>query len=143
MTNKTVVYRAGLIPYIVERGDIIKMMFMKPSDTEYGGDCFQIAKGKVEDNESHQSAAIREAAEELGLFKGNILRTEEVGVFMGRTTLFVSKIKNVDLFGQPSFETSDTTWMTLEEFLDQGRDLHKPVVRAAYRKILSMEGIEQ
>ena len=34
--EKKLVYRAGLIPYIVEN-DKITMMFMRPSDPEFGG----------------------------------------------------------------------------------------------------------
>jgi len=138
--QKKLVYRAGLIPYIVENG-IVRMMFMRPSDPDFGGDFFQIAKGKVEDGESSQDAAIREAQEEIGLFRGNVLLTEEVGTFMGRTTVFVSKIKDGSMFGEPSFETAETTWLSLEEFLEFGRDLHKPVVQAAHRTILKLEGI--
>ena len=63
--NKTLVYRAGTIPYVNEGGEI-KMMFMIPSNSEYGGDQAQIAKGKVEDGETTEFAAIREAKEELG-----------------------------------------------------------------------------
>ena len=111
MANDKKVYRAGTIPYIVEDG-IIKMMFMRPSDPEYGGDKFQIAKGKVEDDESTMDAALREAKEELGLFIGNVIATEEVGVFMGRTTVYVAKVKDRNMFGEPSFETSDTAWLS-------------------------------
>lgn len=138
--NKNLVYRAGLIPYIVENGQI-KMLFMLPSDEMYGGNCFQLCKGKIEEGETAQQAALREAKEEVGLFIGNVIKTEEVGVFMGRTTVFISKIKDDSMFGEPSFETGDTKWMTLEEFLDVGRDLHKPVIKAAYRQILRTEGI--
>lgn len=137
---KKLVYRAGLIPYIVENGTVL-MMFMKPSDVEYGGEEFQIAKGKVEDGETYLAAALREAQEEIGLFRANVLRTEEVGTFMGRTTVFVSKIRDRDLFGEPSFETSAASWLSLDEFLEVGRDLHKPVVRAAHEKILEMERV--
>lgn len=140
--EKKLVFRAGLIPYVVEEGKIL-MMFMRPSNPDFGGDEYQIAKGKVEYGETHLDAALREAQEEIGLFKGNVLRTEEVGSFMGRTSVFVSKIKNRDMFGEPSFETADTTWMSLDEFLENGRTLHRPVVQAAYRKILKMEGIEE
>lgn len=114
---------------------------MRPSDPEFGGDTYQIAKGKVEAGETHLAAALREAKEEIGLFIGNVIKTEEVGQFMGRTTVFVSKIKDTSMFGEPSFETSDVKWMTLEEFLDTGRELHKPVVKAAYRTIARAEGL--
>ncbi len=136
--EKKLVYRAGLIPYVVEEGKVL-MMFMRPSDSEFGGDTFQIAKGKVEEGENNLTAALREAKEEIGLFVGNVIKTEEVGQFMGRTTVFVSKIKDKEMFGEPSFETSTTKWMSLEEFVADGRDLHKPVVKAAYRTIMKME----
>lgn len=139
--EKKLVYRGGLIPYIVENGEV-QMMFMKPSDPEYGGDLFQIAKGKVEEGESNMEAALREAKEEIGLFGGNVIRTDEVGNFMGRTTVFVSKIKDKGMFGEPSFETSETAWMTIDQFIEEGRSLHTPVVKAAYRKIIKLEGID-
>jgi 8-oxo-dGTP pyrophosphatase MutT (NUDIX family) len=140
--NKTLIYRAGLIPYYLGEDGAVRMLFMKPSDPEYGGDTFQIAKGKVEeDDANHQAAALREAKEEIGLFVGNVIKTEEVGTFMGRTTIFVSKIKDPTMFGEPSFETGDVSWMTLEEFMDIGRDLHKPVVQASYRLIERLEDL--
>jgi 8-oxo-dGTP pyrophosphatase MutT (NUDIX family) len=134
------VHRAGLVPYIIEDGEI-KMMFMKPAPevAEWSTDAFQLAKGKIEDGEDTMAAAIREAHEELGLFRGNIIKTEEVGVFMGRTTVFVSKVKDKDMFGLPSDETSEVAWMTRDEFLDEGRELHKPVIEACIRKICSIE----
>jgi 8-oxo-dGTP pyrophosphatase MutT (NUDIX family) len=136
------VFRAGLIPYIIEDGEI-HMMFMKPAPevAEWSTDTFQIAKGKMEDDESAMDAAIREAHEELGLFRGNIILTEEIGVFMGRTTVFVSKVKDKDMFGLPSDETSDTCWMTEAEFMEHGRDLHKPVVQASCRQIRKTEDL--
>ena len=137
--NKSLVYRAGTVPYIVEDG-VVKMLFMRPSDPEYCGDRMQIAKGKIEDGESAFDAALREAKEETGLFLGNIIRTEEVGTFMGRTTVFVAKVKNKSMFGEPSFETSDVAWMTLDEFMEEGRELHRPVVQACYRAIQKIEG---
>ena len=141
MTNdKKLVYRAGTIPYIIENNEIM-MMFMRPSDPQYGGDKFQIAKGKVEDDERTMDAALREAKEELGLFVGNIVNTEEVGVFLGRTTVYVAKIKDRQMFGEPSFETMDTAWMTLADFMATGRELHRPVVMSAYNTILSAEGL--
>lgn len=136
------VWRAALIPYIIEDGEI-KMMFMKPSSdvAEWSGTSFQIAKGKIEKGETAEAAAVREAHEELGLFRGNIILTEEVGVFMGRTTVFVSKVKDKDMFGLPSDETSDTTWMTENEFIAEGRLLHQPVVQSVVRLIRQIENI--
>ncbi|RLD76975.1 MAG: hypothetical protein DRJ15_14390 [Bacteroidetes bacterium] len=138
MQNRKLVYRAGVIPYIVEH-DSIKMMFMMPSDPKgkFGGECFQIAKGKIEEGEDTKEAAFREANEELGLFEGNIISTHDLGTFLGRTDLYLAEIKDVEMFGDPHFETKKTTWMTPEEFEKNGRQIHKPVVKAAARVIQS------
>ena len=140
LCEKKLVYRAGTIPYIIEDGQVL-MMFMKPSDPEYVGDTFQIAKGKIEEGEDTQTAGLREAKEELGLFIGNVTNVEELGQFMGRTTVYIARVKTRDLFGEPGFETGSVAWMTIEQFCQVGRDLHRPVVREAYRRICKNEGI--
>jgi len=140
--QRVLVYRAGAIPYIIENGQI-QMLFMRPSDHEFGGFTYQLCKGKVEeDDESHLAAALRETKEEAGLFIGNVIRTDEVGVFMGRTTVFITKVKNKDMFGEPSFETESVKWMTPEQFQIEGRDLHRPVVAASVRLIKKLEGMD-
>lgn len=128
------VYRSGVLPYFIKDDEIL-LLFMKPSNPKYGGDTFQMAKGKHEDGESALEAGLREAGEELGLFRGNIVHTHELGTFLGRTTVFIVEVKDPDAFGEPHFETGDTKWMTSKEFLHSGRDLHKPVVQAAVRYI--------
>lgn len=139
--EKHLVYRAGTIPYVVENGKI-EMLFMRPSDSEFGGFTYQIPKGKVEDEDpDHLFAALREAKEEVGLFIGNVIRTDEVGVFMGRTTVFMTKVKNKHMFGEPSYETESVKWMSPETFAEEGRDLHKPVVAAVVRKIKQLENL--
>ena len=138
--QRVLVYRAGSIPYIVENGQI-QMLFMRPSFHEFGTFTYQIPKGKVEEDDvDHLAAALREAKEECGLFIGNVIRTDEVGVFMGRTTIFVSKVKSKDMFGLPSDETESVKWMTPEQFQLEGRDLHKPTVSAVVRFIQKLEG---
>jgi 8-oxo-dGTP pyrophosphatase MutT (NUDIX family) len=139
---KKKIYRAGVIPYIIEDGEI-QMMFMRPSKTKYGGDVFQIAKGKYEEGETAMEAGLREAKEELGLFGGNIEHLDELGTFMGRTTIFVAQIKDKDMFGEPHFETKEVTWMTPEQFQKEGRDLHKPVIKAAVRKITKLVNLKE
>ena len=138
--KRPVVYRAGTIPYLIENGKV-QMMFMRPSDETYGTDAFQLAKGRIEDGEDTKTAALREAKEELGLFIGNVSLVEEVGLFMGRTTVYVAKIKDRNMFGLPDEETADVAWMTVEQFDESGRDLHRPVVRAAHRLICRLEGL--
>lgn len=135
------VNRAGVIPYIIENNKI-KMMFMKPSASKFGGDCFQIAKGKQEKDETAKEAALREASEEIGLFEGNIVELYDLGTFMGRTSIYVAKMKDKKMFGDPNFETSEVKWLTAEEFDDIGRELHKPIIKAAERLIKDKEDIK-
>ena len=135
------IHRAGVIPYQVNSGKI-EMMFMKPSDPKFGGDEFQIAKGRYEHGETAYDAALREASEELGLFTGNIIETHDLGTFMGRTSIFLTKVKDRDMFGDPCFETGAVAWLTPEEFDAVGRDLHKPVIKAAVRLIKQKENLE-
>lgn len=130
--------RSGVMPYYIDE-EQIKILFMRPSDPKYGGDVFQIAKGKHEDGETAEEAGLREANEELGLYKGNIKHLHELGKFLGRTTMYVAEINDPEMFGDPRFETKETKWMTPDEFQSEGRDLHKPVVKAAVRYIESRD----
>lgn len=144
MPKKKKINRGGLIPYFQREGEIY-MLFMKPSRAKFGGDVFQIAKGKQEEGEDIAQTAIREAKEELGLFPGNIVHLDNLGVWLGRTTVFIAQIKDPNMFGDPTTpeEVKEVRWMTLSEFTSQGRGLHKPVVKAAHRKITKILGNEQ
>lgn len=122
------IYRAGVVPFYVDKS-IVYMLFMKPSDPKYGGGSFQIAKGKREDDESDESAALREGFEELGLLQENIEELINAGSHLGRTTVFLAKIKNKDNFVKYHFETEETRWLSLEEFEEIGRSIHVPVIR--------------
>jgi len=133
--NKEKIYRAGVIPYYVEENEI-KMMFMKPSNPKFGGKCFQVAKGKQEDGESDKETAFREAGEELGLFNGNVINKHDLGNFLGRTRIYLAEIEDPNMFGDPDSETGEVTWMTPDEFSGVGRELHRPVVKAATRWIV-------
>ena len=124
------IWRAGLIPYYIneETGDI-EMMFMIPSDQQYGGSAPQIAKGRIEDDEDEKETAIREAKEELGLIPANIVGdVEYLGVHLGRTHVYTCRVHSKELFGVFSFETEAVVWLTENEFHVHGRDIHRPLV---------------
>lgn len=135
------VYRAGMIPYYVNEYGVVKMLFQRPTDKQWTGDFFQLCKGRVEENEKFTDAALREAKEELGLWEGNILEQYELGVVLGRTSMYLAKVENPAMFMPfDKREVEETRWMTLNEFLNEGRELHKDVVIEAHKKILEREG---
>jgi len=139
--GRNIQYRAGMIPYIVENGEVY-MMFMKPSDTMYGGDKFQLCKGVIEEGEDHRTAVLRESAEELGLRQSNMLSLTELGNFLGRTTVYVAKVKDRVSFDEPHFETSEVTWFTCDEFIKFGRELHAEIVQLADQVIRKEEDLD-
>ena len=103
----------------------------------YGGEEFQIAKGKIEVGESELETAIRESGEELGLRRENILSTFYCGKFLGRTHIFASIVKSKEAFNDFDDETGAVAWMSPEEFDRVGRDIHKDVVKCAIDEIHS------
>lgn len=134
MTKK--VDRAGMIPFYVNDDNEIVMMFMVPSDHEYGGSQFQIAKGKVDPGESYEEAAIREAEEELGLLQRNYATDVHfVGRYLGRMYIHVVQIKSLIDFQQPHHETAQVGWLTYQQFKEIGRELHEPLVYESERYI--------
>lgn len=142
MKNKKILYRAGMIPYVIEDGEVI-MLFMQPSNVTYGGSEFQLCKGVVEeDDESVRSAALRESLEELGLRADNTESVTELGTFLGRTTVFMARVSNKDNFDLPHYETNATKWMTCQEFVSEGRPLHREIVEIAEQVIRKEEGLD-
>jgi 8-oxo-dGTP pyrophosphatase MutT (NUDIX family) len=125
------IYRAGLIPMYFHENGKIEMLFMKPSDSKYGGSDYQIAKGRIEEDEEPLETAIREASEELGLRQENIDQLYDCGRWLGRTYIYAAIINDKDDFGDFHFETESTQWFTPEEFMNYGRDIHRDVVRHA------------
>ena len=128
------VYKAGFIPYFIS-DDLIYMLFMKPSDPDYGGTKFQIAKGRCDDENSEQDTslldcALREAEEELGLLTENLIKEtikfvdEALGI-----AVYCGEVRNKDMFKEPHYETKETKWLTLEEFYNEGRLTHIPLVK--------------
>jgi 8-oxo-dGTP pyrophosphatase MutT (NUDIX family) len=144
MSGTKQTFRAGLVLYRIVEGrdwpNNIEMMFMVPSDPAFGGPDPQIPKGRIDPGENAREAALREAKEEVGLFTGSLIgEVDELGTFLGRTTIFIGKVLPEAMFGDPTYETGETRWLTLEQFMEIGRPLHKPVVKAAHRHIIKRE----
>ena len=135
--------KAGLIPFCKINGKIV-MCFMVSSNARYGGALPQIAKGNVDPGECVQEAALREAQEELGLRVSNIIpgTMHECwdSIFSTRKNkyrlaVYTAEVKDIDSFDLPCYETEYTVWMTLEEFMKDGRVDQQSIVQKAYNEM--------
>ena len=131
MSAKEPIFRAGIIPFVVEADGTARYMFMKPSDPEFGGPDWQMAKGRVENDDDNFTTAIREGKEELGLKETNIIEVIELGVFLGRTCVFICQVHDKDDFDPFDSETGAVTWLTHEEFQAIGRKIHRHILVSA------------
>jgi hypothetical protein len=57
---------------------------------------------------------------------------------MGRTSVYVAEIKDKTMFGEPMFETERVEWMTLDQFIADGRQLHVHVVKECVTYIMNL-----
>lgn len=132
LNQKRIIHRAGLIPICINSQDFFnsKMMFMIPSDSRYCGSDPQIAKGQIEEGETAEQAALREAHEELGLRSDNIIQLFDCGIWLGRTTMFVAIVQSdhCDCYDDTCHETKEIKWLDLPEFKQIGRDIHIDVI---------------
>ena len=135
--KKERIKRAGIIPFFIKEGKI-QMLFMKPSDPEYGGSHWQIGKGGIDEGETPVKAAVREGKEELGLLRNNIDQLFSLGSFWsGYFDLFAAVVKSKKKFVKPHFETKATRWMTWGDWFVEGRREQTKLVAAAYKIIKS------
>lgn len=135
-------HKAGCIPYYLRDGEPV-MAFMISSDSAYGGADPMIAKGGIDSGESPEEAGVREAEEELGLKRSNIVDgTLKLG-WSGELTGFdatykfdvlMCEIDDVRDFNKPHYETKEVVWMTADEFNSKGRKTQRHIVAAIARK---------
>lgn len=137
------IQRGGLVPYYVNDKGVIRMLFMVPVKDGFGGTKPQIAKGRRDDGESITQSSVREGMEELGIHRQNL--DEPVFSCKVRTRgenalydlfVFVAKILHPNDLHIPCKETKEVVWLTLDEFLDHGRDCHKSIVTKAHNTIM-------
>ena len=130
--------KAGFVPYVIV-GDTPLMMFMTPSDADFGGDKPSLAKGGIDRGELPLEAGFREAEEELGLKHANLMsETIELGwqgIVKGddetyHLSIFIGQVKDTKNFNKPHFETGRVDWLTAQEFSKVGRITHRKIVRS-------------
>jgi len=131
--------KAAMLPYVIE--DDIYFLFMKPSDPNYGGSRFQIAKGHVDEGEKTLHAAAREAKEELGIKYSNINKIYALKDFIVKgmaddyiLSVFLAELNNRSI-GAHDRESKEVKFMTYKEFKIIGRRKHSSIVKLADIKL--------
>jgi len=142
--NRGIRKKSGMIPYVM-KGGVPLFLFMIPSDSAYGGSRPSISKGNVDSGETTEQAAIREAEEELGLKRSNIVlgsvRLIWNSTFTGDVDaydfyVYVCEVKSSSDFDKPHYETGSVHWLTAEEFENRGRRIHVKIVNTANELIM-------
>lgn len=138
------VKKAGFMPYFVLPSGEKEFLFMIPSDPNYGGTRVNIAKGHIDAGESARDAALREAAEELGLKKKNLRESSIALAWEGRVkgsaesyhmSVFAGEVRSKTDFNQPHYETGELLWLTAEQFSETGRSVQKSIVAHVSRSL--------
>ena len=117
--------RGGLIPYVI-RGDQIYICLMLPSNEEFGGSDYQLAKGHREEGETDKECAVREAIEELGLIKENLEQPWHIND-LKKISWWAAEYKDFNL-DDHSDETKDAKWFKLGDAFNDIREWQRSIL---------------
>lgn len=135
--------RAGLIPYLKGEDGKYRYLMMVSSNPKFGGPRPMISKGKIEDGEGTLECAVREAEEELGLVRENMvgepfqIADQRVVLRSGayNLTVYAVQIRDRWDFGMWCDETEYTLWVSLQEFKENGRKDHIQFVEMLEKRL--------
>jgi 8-oxo-dGTP pyrophosphatase MutT (NUDIX family) len=127
--------RAGLIPFLVSNGKMY-VCLMQPSNSEYGGDRFQLAKGHIDEGEADKDCAVREAIEELGLIRESIGKLFHI-TDVKKISWWSAEYKNFEL-GHHTDESKDVKWVEIDEAFDIIREWQRPILSRFVFKVKPM-----
>ncbi|MCS7317104.1 MAG: NUDIX domain-containing protein [Candidatus Dojkabacteria bacterium] len=134
MKNQNPILKSGFIP-LYRKKNLIETVLMIPSNPLFGGTCPQFSKGTWEDfNITLEENAIKEAEEELGLIRENIIYIDFL-VRQKNIFWFYGEISSKELkeFG---FETKEVIWKELFECYEIIRESQRPVLVTLIKKLI-------
>ena len=118
-----------------------KVLVCRSSNPAFGGPHFALCKGNVDEGETVQQAAIREAQEELGLRETNITGPiKHLGTFKTfdyMLSVYMAEVADPKAFNEPCWEIAETKWMTWDQFTAVGREQHRPIINAFFQQLNS------
>jgi len=138
--------RAGIYPVYIDPNGELWVCLMIPSDPAYGGPQPQMGKGRVDDGQTIEEAAIREGEEELGLRMDNMGPVEflESKTISGLLTeyelhVYTTKVKDPKAFNTPHHESSWAGFMKIDEALSQTRENQRSCLELVKQKYAGSE----
>jgi 8-oxo-dGTP pyrophosphatase MutT (NUDIX family) len=120
--------RAGAVIYHIFN-DVVHILLVKSSNPKFGGPDFQVPKGLCDPDESVEDAAIREADEEAGLNRSNMISIAPLCVY-NSIHIYGIKVSDMTDFHKPDYEIGETKWFTLSEAFKVIRGFQKPYLGA-------------
>lgn len=135
---KKIAYRSGIIPYTI-KNDLIFFCLMVPSNEKFGGRFPQFPKGKIEKNTSPLENAIKEAEEEAGISRNNIIFIELFDSDEEKKIIwYLSKLKDFSL-SEPHYESLYSFWAESSQCERIIRASQKLVLQKAIQRIKDIE----
>lgn len=136
--KKEKLYKSGLVPYTI-KNNMIFFCLMIPSDENFGGRFPQFPKGKIENKKTSLENAIKEAEEETGISRNNIVFTEFLTKDEDKNLIwYLSKLKNFDL-NEPHYESLYSFWAESSQCKRIIRATQKSILQIALERIKEIE----
>lgn len=126
--------KAAFIPYHDGR-----ILVCRSSNPMFGGPHFALCKGNIDEGETEEQAAVREAQEEVGLRETNLAGpVRHLGNFLTFgyvLSVYCAEIKDPEAFNPFCWEIAETKWMAWQEFRAVGRAEHRPIVDSFFQQL--------
>ena len=133
--------RAACLPYYCIDSDI-KLLFMKPSNPDYGGSYFQLAKGKVDPGYTIKETAKKEVMEEVGLSEENIKNMFFVtadNIKNYTVYLYAAEVIDPNNLLPFDYETGEVQWIDTKDISTKVRRCQHDMIYKAIETIIKHE----